>query len=375
MTISLTECAAPIRRLRDAVVRLEDVARPLELPGLDGREWYELLTGKLVPQLTDDAFLIVAVVGGTNIGKTVVFNHIAGSRASSTSPLASGTKHPTCLIPAGFAESHDLSELFPGFTPAPSTSPEQALQESDTNWLYWREEPSLPENLLVLDTPDIDSEVRINWERADGIRRSADVLIALLTQQKYNDAAVKEFFRKAAAEDKAVMIVFNQVQLPEDEEYWPLWIGTFCDETGVNPEHVYLAPYDRRAAEGNELPFFEREWPIAMRDAGCEMRDPAEGVPGIEYGRQTARHGRYVDDCVPQSQHQPGGSHPESHIPQPASRTPHPATRIPHPETRRSLLHGLVAASVRGNQTANIAGINRLSDRHGGGRAVVSPRD
>ena len=34
----------------------------------------------------------------------------------------------------------------------------------------------------------------------DDARICADVLIAVLTQQKYNDAAVKDFFRKAAAE-------------------------------------------------------------------------------------------------------------------------------------------------------------------------------
>lgn len=261
MSRSLSEIAEPVRRLHVAVRELERAAQPLEVPGLERREWYELLSNKLVPQLSDEAFLVVAVVGGTNIGKTVVFNHIAGSRASATSPLASGTRHPTCLVPQGFDESHDLAALFPDFDLRPSENPDDALQDTDEHLLFWRSEPSLPDNLLVLDTPDIDSEVRVNWERADQIRRCADVLVAILTQQKYNDAAVKEFFRRAAAEDKLVVIVFNQVQLPEDEEYWPLWVGTFCDETGVMPEHVYLAPYDRRAAEENRLPFYERPWP------------------------------------------------------------------------------------------------------------------
>ena len=163
--------------------------------------------------------------------------------------------------PTGFEiKAETLEEL------AGVRRPEDALRESDTHWLLWRTEASLPDNLLALDTPDIDSEVRINWERADQIRRSADVLVAILTQQKYNDAAVKEFFRRAAAEDKAVIIVFNQTQLPEDEQYWPLWVGTFCDETGIRPEHVYLAPYDRKAAEENRLPFYERAWPPAVAE-------------------------------------------------------------------------------------------------------------
>ena len=50
-------------------------------------------------------------------------------------------------------------------------------------------------------------------------------------------------------------------------------MGTFCEETGVKPEHVYLAPYDRQAAEANGLPFFERPWPLREgRDADSEQR-------------------------------------------------------------------------------------------------------
>jgi hypothetical protein len=260
--VPLRECAALCRRLHDAAVRLDGEAQWLQLAPLAGREWFELLRGKLVPQLTDDAFLIAAVVGGTNIGKSVVFNHLAGARASATSPLASGTKHPVCLVPPGFENEHDLSALFEGFHLEKWSEAEAALVESDRDELYWRTNADLPPNLLVLDTPDIDSDAKVNWARADKIRRAADVLVAILTQQKYNDAAVKAFFRHAAAEDKAVVIVFNQCVLPEDEAYWPLWVGTFCRETGIVPELVYLAPADRSAAEAMRLPFYEREWPI-----------------------------------------------------------------------------------------------------------------
>ena len=132
------------------------------------------------------------------------FNHLAGEAASAVSPLASGTKHPVCLIPEGFTATHDLSVIFPGFELQEWSTAEAALQESEVHRLFWRESGKMPTNLLVLDTPDIDSDARVNWERADHIRRCADVLIAVLTQQKYNDAAVKEFFRKAASEDKDV---------------------------------------------------------------------------------------------------------------------------------------------------------------------------
>ncbi|MBW3543767.1 MAG: GTPase domain-containing protein [Planctomycetes bacterium] len=291
------EITGRFRRFADSVERLartlrdlERHARLLKVAPLHGREWYELLRQKLVPQLRDEAFLVVAVVGGTNIGKSVIFNHLAGCRASATSPLASGTKHPVCLVPPRFVEQHDLAAIFQGFRLLEWDRADAALEDRSEHCLFWRKSPQTPENLLVLDTPDIDSDAPVNWQRADHIRRCADVLIAVLTQQKYNDAAVKQFFRKAAAEDKAVIVVFNQCQLPEDDEYWPLWLGTFSRETGVEPEIVYVAPSDRRAAEANALGFYERDWKTAetARGGGTvesdgEARDLADDLSRLKF--------------------------------------------------------------------------------------------
>ena len=148
------------------------------------------------------------------------------------------------------------------------TTPEEALRDCPEHLLFWKTHAALPPNLLILDSPDIDSDKEVNWLRADHLRHCADILVAVLTQQKYNDAAVKEFFRKAATEDKSVLLILNQCLLPEDEPYWPLWVGTFCEETGIRPQIVYVAPNDRRAAENLQLPFFEREWPVKTSDAG-----------------------------------------------------------------------------------------------------------
>jgi len=258
----LSPFAALARQLNGALRRLENESKPLKIAPLPGRDWFDILVRKLLPQLVDDAYLIVAVVGGTNIGKSVVFNHIAGFRASSSSPLASGTKHPVCLVPTGFVTTHDLQALFPAFELRPWSDSDEALISHDQHCLFWRTNADVPPNLVILDTPDVDSDAPVNWQRADAVRQAADVLVAVLTQQKYNDAAVKQFFRKAAIEDKAALVVFNQVELPDDEEYWPLWLQTFCGETGLQPEFVYLAPNDRKSAEAIRLRFEERKWPV-----------------------------------------------------------------------------------------------------------------
>ena len=47
-----------------------------------------------------------------------------------------------------------------------------------------------------------------------------------------------------------------------------MWLKTFCGETGVRPEFVYVAPSDRLAANEGRLPFYPREWPENAIDRG-----------------------------------------------------------------------------------------------------------
>ena len=160
---------------------------------------------------------------------------------------------------------------FPDFELHEWSDASSSLEEDDAHQIFWRTAKELPPSLLILDTPDVDSDARVNWVRADAVRRCADVLIAVLTQQKYNDAAIKEFFRKAGDEDKAVLVVFNQCLLPEDEPYWPIWLDTFCRETHIHPDAVYLAPADRRAAEELRLPFYERPIPDRFASSSADL--------------------------------------------------------------------------------------------------------
>jgi len=256
----------PLRRLNLKLARLRRLAEQLKAaPPPDNSQWYQLLQNKLVPQVHGEPWLVVAVVGGTNIGKSVVFNHLVGENASAVSPRAAGTKHPVCLVPEHFADQERLAELFASFELRPWHAAEDSLQENSDHLLLWRLGRNVPPRLLLLDTPDIDSTAEVNWERADHVRQAADVLLAVLTMQKYNDAAVKRFFQHAAEADKSVVVVFNQVDLEGDREFWPDWLETFRKSTGVDPQLVYVVPYDRQAAERGELPFY---------DVGTDGRTP-----------------------------------------------------------------------------------------------------
>ncbi|MBN2581368.1 MAG: 50S ribosome-binding GTPase [Pirellulales bacterium] len=247
---------AQLVSLVQALRGLASEAAPAGVAGLEDREWFALLVKKLVPQAQLPPRLVVAIVGGTNIGKSVIFNHLAGENASAVTPLAAGTKHPICLVPPGGEDAETLGRLFGSFVLCPWRRPEDPLTETAEHRLYWRVGARMPPRLLLLDAPDVDSDVPVNWERANAIRQAADVLIAVLTQQKYNDAAVKRFFRHAAQADKPILVIFNQCELQADRVYWPEWLKTFRRQIGATPELVYVAPHDRRAADELRLPFY-----------------------------------------------------------------------------------------------------------------------
>ena len=256
MSADFSTLAAQVRQLDRSLAVLGPLAESLGVAAPQRQDWFELLHYKLLPQLELGALLVVGIVGGTNIGKSVLFDHLAGEMASAVSPLAAGTKHPVCLVPPGLEDAELLARLFAGFHLRAWHSADDPLQESDDSLLFWRTGVNVPERLLLLDAPDVDSDAKVNWQRARLIRQSADVLVAVLTQQKYNDAAVKQFFREAVEADKPIIVVFNQCDLEEDRDFWPQWLATFASETGAEPDLVYIVPYDRTAANELKLPFF-----------------------------------------------------------------------------------------------------------------------
>ncbi len=264
--------ATEVRRLDQALTALAPRAAAAGVAPPAGQEWFDLLRNKLLAQLDLPPLLVVAIVGGTNIGKSAIFNQLAGQVASASTPLAAGTKHPVCLVPADLADAKLLARLFEPFELHSWRSADDPLGDAPEDRLFWRVGTTMPPRLLLIDAPDVDSDIEVNWRRAKAIRQAADVLVAVLTQQKYNDAAVKQFFRAAVEADKPIVVVFNQCEIEADREYWPQWLETFCQHTGARPESVYVVPYDRRAAEELRLTFYLIDSKTACGFAKTDLR-------------------------------------------------------------------------------------------------------
>ena len=272
-----------IAELCRLVEALEPTARAIGAADAAGSSWHGALFGKLRPQVAREPLLVAAVCGGTNTGKSLIANTLVGGEISRSLPEAARTRHPVASLPRGLAGRIDLAALFPGFAPVPWTGEDDALAEDDANRLVWREDPrgSQPARLVLLDTPDIDGTLRENWQRAELVRDAADVLVAVLTQQKYNDAAVRDFFAAAARARKTVFVVFNMVAWPQQRERLAGWLATFTAETGVAPAAVYAAPHDFAAAEAGRITFH----PLPELTPDGAAVPPGERLAGCDFDR------------------------------------------------------------------------------------------
>ncbi len=254
---SFAAWSAGVAELCTLVDALRSLARSLGVADPAGSDWHGALFGKLRPQVDREPLLVAAVCGGTNTGKSLIANSLVGAEISRSLPEAARTRHPVASLPRGLAGRIDLAAIFPGFVPVAWTSEEDALAATEDDRLVWREDEGggQPARLVLLDTPDIDGTLRENWQRAELVRNAADVIVAVLTQQKYNDATVRDFFTAAAAAQKTVLVVFNMVAWPQQRERIAGWLATFSAETGVEPVAVYAAPHDFAAAEAGRITF------------------------------------------------------------------------------------------------------------------------
>jgi len=251
--------AATIERLCDSIRGLVPLARSLAAPDPSRSAWHDELFVKLEPQAAGDPMLVVAVCGGTNTGKSLIANALVGSAMSRSSPEAARTRHPVASLPQGFSDPVAVERFFPGFEVVRLAGEDDPLADGGPHRLFWREDASgrQPPRLVLLDTPDVDGTLRDNWRRAELVRSACDLIIAVLTQQKYNDAAVREFFAAAAAAGKAVIVVFNMLDWPQQAAVIGGWLDTFKRQTGLEPLAVYAAPWNRDHASQGGIDFFE----------------------------------------------------------------------------------------------------------------------
>lgn len=208
------------KAFKEAVVQFpEPLYQELIRRKTQSHRWETILAYKIYPASATQKFLFVAVAGGANTGKSTLTNVLVQQEVTPTSCYSSATKRAV-LITTPEVVQQCYEGYFPidlNFRPmdsfqsplSTSNSPHTVFVNPSSN--LWRKD------LLLFDTPDFDSNDLTNWEIAEKIVTTADVVIAIITEQKYNDERVVNFFKRAKEEGKTIIPIMNQVYNDSEE--------------------------------------------------------------------------------------------------------------------------------------------------------------
>lgn len=178
-------------------------------------DWERLLFNKILPH---SDCLVISVAGGTNTGKSTIINVLVGKEISPVLPTASATKRPVMITSPAKYEQCLNGEMFPQFNSAPLQDVKDVLDPSQPkDRLFVVKDKIVEDRYILLDTPDVDSIRKEHWDIADKIISASDVVIAVLTEEKYNDFAVVDFFRRAKEEGKVIIPLMNKVNMDNPE--------------------------------------------------------------------------------------------------------------------------------------------------------------
>jgi energy-coupling factor transporter ATP-binding protein EcfA2 len=220
-----------------------------DLPGIDAvrherRVALDQLDDHVLPRLANlDAPALIVVGGSTGAGKSTLVNSLVGESVTVPGVLRPTTRAPVLACNPKSKPWFEDSRILPGLArvsrhvdasgeaPAPEPSASHSVVELVTT-------DRLPENIAILDAPDVDSVVSENRDLATQLLAAADLWVFVTTAARYADAVPWDHLRTAAARGVSLVLVLNRV--PEGA-LTPIGehLRTMLDDQGLGGVHVY----------------------------------------------------------------------------------------------------------------------------------------
>lgn len=161
--------------------------------------WVQTLDRKLLPRLDGDFPLVAAICGGGSTGKSTLFNTLVGHRVSPTGGRAGLNRRVLVATTKSHTPQQALLDYLGhtfGEAPRPLENQEQLITPGRP--LYYESE-ALPQRVVLLDTPDIDTGAKGHYANRDLARQSlevADLFVYIFTNATYNNLDNTDFIAR-----------------------------------------------------------------------------------------------------------------------------------------------------------------------------------
>jgi len=184
-----------------------------------------------------DDLLVVALVGGSGVGKSTLLNALAGDQLAKTSEFRPCTSVPTIYHPPG------------------------ARLPFGEGWE--RRSGSALENLVIVDTPDSDTIVREHRALVQQALRECDLIIMCADSEKYLDEATWSLLRPLMNERALVCVETKASPAPSIRQDWERRLGEAGFRVSaffrVNSTRTFDRKVSGRAASDDEFDFLALE--------------------------------------------------------------------------------------------------------------------
>jgi len=214
----------------------------------------------LAPRAADlSAPLVVVLLGSTGVGKSSLFNAIAGGPLSESGLIRPTTRRPVALV-------HPAD--------SPHVRKDGSLAGiSGRDQLDVRVDPAIAPGLVIVDAPDFDSVERSNRELAVQLLEAADLVIFVTTVTRYADQVPWDILARAHQRGVPLLAVINR--MPTDT----------ADEAAVMADYRALierGELDRQGAFGDLEVVSVPEGAIDPASDGLRRKDIGRILEAIE---------------------------------------------------------------------------------------------
>ncbi|MBN1352174.1 GTPase domain-containing protein [candidate division KSB1 bacterium] len=188
-----------------------------------------ILGYKLLPEVSNELSfpLLISFAGGTNVGKSTLFNLISGGNFSPADPVGGNTRTPVFVFPSNHQPFKAFLNTLETQTAAFSN------EELHVHHL------KTFDSICFIDSPDIDSTNLQNHALAEKLLLLADVVIFVTTKEKYADQKPMHSLSRAFAIDKEIILIFNKTS---NNEFSRLY-SDFAAKSQMHPVHKLWFPY------------------------------------------------------------------------------------------------------------------------------------